>query len=286
MMTLEQLEVLVAIEKYGTLSASATALHLSQPSLTRKIMQLEDELGVKLFDHGANRLTLNDVGRCAIKEAKSVLARVHRMEQTIRACASQSQGINYGYSTIMGAKKLENTIAELGLQDHFSGVLYESEQALYDGLNQGDFDFIIIHDVTNLESSLTALSFLEEHLSLRVPLNHPLAKYTSIGIDDLKGQNVLLYRDIGFWFDWCKEYLPQTNFLIMDKREAFEDVAEFGSFPSFVSNLSDYTLSADKVVIPLHDEKASTRYYMVYPKDTHKSALTNLIQHIEKEINV
>lgn len=72
-------------------------------------------------------------------------------------------------------KKLENTIEKLGLQDNFTGVLYESEQALNDRLNLGDFDFIIIHDVTNLESSLTALSFLEEHLSLRVPLNHPLA---------------------------------------------------------------------------------------------------------------
>lgn len=104
MITLEQLEVLVTIEKYGTLSASATALHLSQPSLTRKIMQLEDELDVRLIDRGANRLIINDVGHCAIREAKSVLARVHRMEQTIHACASQNQGLIYGYSTIMGQK--------------------------------------------------------------------------------------------------------------------------------------------------------------------------------------
>lgn len=286
MITLEQLETLVAVEKYGTLSAAAQALHLSQPSMTRKIAQLEQELGVELFDHGVNRLVINAIGQAAIKEAKVVLNRVALMEKNIANAAKKNQHLFYGTSTTMGSDVMERLIHEFGFTGQIHHQLIEDENQLKDDLRQGKYDFIIVHNVDDLDPSLHALAFVKEQLSLKVPLDHPLAKYKTVSIDDLKGQNVLLYRDIGFWYEWARKYMKETNFLTMDKWKAFQDMAGLGSFPSFVSDLAGYGIQQDKVVIPLSDESCKANYYMVYPLDSmtdNNSQLTHLIHYVEKE---
>ena len=53
------LENLVAFGDYGTLSEAAEKLHVSQPSLTRSMQKLEDEIGVPLFERTKNRISLN-----------------------------------------------------------------------------------------------------------------------------------------------------------------------------------------------------------------------------------
>lgn len=75
MIDLELLEELVAFQKYGTLSAAAEHLMITQPTVTRKMKKLEQELGVTLFNREvSNRITLNDTGVLAANEAKKLLA--------------------------------------------------------------------------------------------------------------------------------------------------------------------------------------------------------------------
>ena len=49
-MTLQQLRYIVAIAEAGTLSGAAKALFISQPSLTKTVQELENEMGIKIFD--------------------------------------------------------------------------------------------------------------------------------------------------------------------------------------------------------------------------------------------
>ena len=57
------LEQLDAFARHGTLSAAAQALHTSQPSMTRAMQKLEDELGVELFDRVGRNIRLNAYGQ-------------------------------------------------------------------------------------------------------------------------------------------------------------------------------------------------------------------------------
>ena len=52
-MDLHLLEILLAFKKYGTLSSTAEALHISQPTLTRNMQTLEEEVDVPVFIHGS-----------------------------------------------------------------------------------------------------------------------------------------------------------------------------------------------------------------------------------------
>ncbi|ERJ78011.1 LysR family transcriptional regulator, partial [Streptococcus sobrinus] len=67
------LEQLVTFADLGTVSATAKKLLVSQPSITRGLQKLEEELGVKLFDRQANKLSLTKTGTLAVQEARSLL---------------------------------------------------------------------------------------------------------------------------------------------------------------------------------------------------------------------
>lgn len=67
------LEALVAFAKYGTLSATAEHLMVTQPTVTRGMQKLENELGVTLFKRTPNRISLTETGQLAAKEAEKLL---------------------------------------------------------------------------------------------------------------------------------------------------------------------------------------------------------------------
>ena len=70
MIELEQLRQLVAFDEYGTLSKAAEALHISQPSLSRTMQTLEEELQASLFIRKKNRILLNETGEMAVEQAR------------------------------------------------------------------------------------------------------------------------------------------------------------------------------------------------------------------------
>ncbi|MFG1949925.1 LysR family transcriptional regulator [Micromonospora sp. NPDC048830] len=74
-MDLRHLRYFVAVCDEGTVSAAADAVHVAQPSLSRQLRQLEDELGVALFRRASGRLTPSPAGLALLPQARDLLAR-------------------------------------------------------------------------------------------------------------------------------------------------------------------------------------------------------------------
>lgn len=70
MIELYQLEHLLAIAKYKTMTKAAQELHLSQSALSRSVQRLEDDLQATLFERQKNRVVLNSNGELAVEYAK------------------------------------------------------------------------------------------------------------------------------------------------------------------------------------------------------------------------
>ena len=84
MVDLELLRELVAFQEYGTLSAAAEHLMITQPTVTRKMKKLEQELGVTLFDRQfRNHIALNDTGVLAANETRKVLDAEENFTETV-----------------------------------------------------------------------------------------------------------------------------------------------------------------------------------------------------------
>lgn len=72
-MTLRQLEYLIAVADSGSFSAAAENLHISQPPLSTQIRNLEEELGVILFERNTRYIRLTDTGRNLCERARQIL---------------------------------------------------------------------------------------------------------------------------------------------------------------------------------------------------------------------
>ena len=96
MIEIGQVEQLLAVSKYGTLSKAADALHISQPALSRAMQKLEEELQVPIFDREKNRITLNATGKVAVDYAQKVLFSANDMIARVREYDRMTHTISIG----------------------------------------------------------------------------------------------------------------------------------------------------------------------------------------------
>src|SRR5207249_7024652 len=87
-MELRHLRYFVAVAEEQNVTRAAARLHVSQPPLSRQIRDLEDELGVALFNHGAKSVRLTEAGKVFLTEAHAVLQRVDDAVQMAKAVAT------------------------------------------------------------------------------------------------------------------------------------------------------------------------------------------------------
>src|SRR5580700_1753934 len=83
-MELRHLRYFVAVAEEQNVSRAAVRLHVSQPPLSRQIRNLEDELGISLFEHGAKSIRLTEAGRAFLIEARMILQRIECATQVAK----------------------------------------------------------------------------------------------------------------------------------------------------------------------------------------------------------
>lgn len=264
MMELEQLRQLVAFAEQGTLSRAAEELHISQPSLSRTMQALEEELQASLFIRQKNRIVLNEVGQVAVEYARQVLAAAEELARRVQLAQRTGRSVALGSCAPVPIQDLRPLLQELYDGVAVAPELNSSDNALVDGLRQGRYQIVVTHEPPPQEEELFCFPYREEHLSLLVPVNHPLARLTAIRAADLAHQNLLLYSEIGFWTEVCREKLPQAHFLFMNEWDAFGELVGLGAFPSFVTDaFAPGQPIENKVVIPIEDEDFQAAYYFL-----------------------
>ena len=247
MAELNQFYQLVAIADTGTLSKAAELVHISQPTLTRSIQKLEAEWNVTLFDRQKNKITLNQTGEIAVQYARRILEDVNTMTDAIQAYDRSLRTMSIGSCA-------PGTLLELlpELTERFYGMALTSEtvsaESLLPGLEKGTYQLII----TDAEVTIPDI------------LCHPFCS-EQLYLEDLAGETMLLFKEIGIWKNRVILKMPQTKFILQDQDEAFSALIQVSALPAFASDLTlkhgDRWQNQNRLTLPILDPEAHVTFY-------------------------
>ena len=263
MVEIRLLEQLAAFAEYGTLSEAAERLHTSQPTLTRSMKQLEDELGVTLFVRSKNHLTLNETGLRAAEYARQVLLADQDFEAKVRAYDRSLHTLSIGYCAPVPQTVLTPIINNL-----FSGMTISSDMKedshFEEGLKQGLYQLAVLHYKPEDEAFFSKKCG-SESLYISLPSGSPLSFYPELHLKDLDGMNILLLSQIGFWSMIQHTKTPNAHYLTQIEETAFTVLATDSEYPVFSSShfIRRGETLPGRVNVALADPECHTDYYLV-----------------------
>jgi DNA-binding transcriptional LysR family regulator len=112
-MDVRDLQVFLSVAKHLNFTRAGEEVHLSQPSVSVRIRQLEHDLGSKLFEHLGKKVTLTEAGELLIPYATRVIAAMDDARHAIDELKGLERGsLRIGASTTPGMYLIPRTIAQ------------------------------------------------------------------------------------------------------------------------------------------------------------------------------
>lgn len=217
-MELRVLNYFVATAQELNMTRAAQKLLVSQPALSRQIADLEDELGVKLFNRQPRHLTLTPAGQYLYEQAKEILTLASKTKSNLQSSAVISGDLTIAAGESFAMQRLMNIVSNIirdypTVKIHILSGDYEFAERR---LDTGAVDFAVI--IGNLP--------LDNYASLQLPekdtwgvlmtKDDPLAKKSAITAEDLVGRNVLNSQQAenrNYFDSWFGNYKEQINII-------------------------------------------------------------------------
>jgi DNA-binding transcriptional LysR family regulator len=196
-MELRHLRYFVAVAEEQNVTRAAARLHVSQPPLSRQIRDLEDELGIALFNHGAKAVRLTEAGRVFLLEARAVLKRADEAVQMAKAVGSGKRGeIHVGYAPSLTVEILPRALQFF--QEANPGVSVQlhdlSTQEMLRGLRDDKLQVALLIQMSG--KVLDGLVFEElRRYAVCVAMHpaHRLARVRKISLEKVAAERLITY---------------------------------------------------------------------------------------------
>lgn len=192
-MELRHLRYFVAVAEELNFTRAADKLHLAQPSLTRQIHNLEEELGVRLLDRTKNQVSLTEEGRSFLVDARRLVALSLESVQAVqRFSRGESGQLNLGYLFKFNFDLLPATLATFYQTCPEIAVnlfdMSPAEQLRALEARKIDLGFVGLRPpAANKNMAALAWECVARHdVVVVLPARHPLAKKSKVKLTDLK----------------------------------------------------------------------------------------------------
>lgn len=164
-MNQRQLESFLAIAKHGSFAAAAERLFITQSAISARIKELEDDLGVELFDRSLKKVQLTIKGRELVQYAEQISVLFDEIRSKVGTAGAQSGVVRIGVVELVAITWMSKLLAVL--RKEFPAVTVEFEVALrpplLERMRSGNLDMAIIIGEVTLEKCL-GQEFASAHL--------------------------------------------------------------------------------------------------------------------------
>ena len=196
-MDIRIMEYYLAVVREGNISAAAEALHVSQPALSRQIKDLEEELGVTLFERGSRRIRLTEEGMILRRRSEEMVRLLQITESEISRARSTLTGeVHIGAGESLAFHHLSRIAGEIHKEhpDLRFTITSGDTADLLDQLDNGLIDVALIFTDYDHSQYQGIRLPADDKLGLLMRKDSPLAEKTVVSASDLKGLPLIVPR--------------------------------------------------------------------------------------------
>ena len=196
--TLRQLEVFTLVAKHLNFTRASQLLHMTQPAVSMQIKQLEENLGIPLFEKMGKQIFLTEAGREMYQYANRIAREVLEATEVIEDLKGSKRG-HLRIAVASTANYFATRLLGIFCQQHFPGSTFNLEvtnrATLLNLLSNNETD-VVIMGKPPIDYPVMAQMFLENPLVVIAHPDHPLVKKRNIPLQRLE-QEKFVVREIG-----------------------------------------------------------------------------------------
>ena len=200
-MDTQALTAFLAVAESGSFSTAAERLFLTQPAVSKRIAQLEQQLGTRLFDRVGRRIRLTEAGEALLPRARQVLLDLEDMSRAISNLTGTVSGtLRIGTSHHIGLHRLPPVLRrfsreypDVKLDIHF----IDSEEA-WEAVLHGDLEMGVVTLPPQPDPRLHSQAVWQDPLVFMAAPEHPLARLDRVTLETLTGYSAILPSPVTF----------------------------------------------------------------------------------------
>ena len=264
-MTLQQINYFCAICEEMHYTKAANKIHVSQPSLSYAIKELEQELGVKVFKRRGKQVELTECGEIFYQYAQRALECLNEGIQAVETKKDEDQKqINIGYLFSISVDFLAPLINEyfgyIGRCDQLMNFLPCKQPQVVEALQRGRFDIAFVTDDIQsrlINTSIEMIPVCQQEMFIVVRKDHPLAQKSSVLFSEIKNENFVAINPGKGLRIHMDQYFQKMNaqpriVFAVDDSETLLSYVEAGVGIAIMSRLP--TMSLEKIaLLPVSD---------------------------------
>lgn len=212
-MELHQLRYFVAVAETGNFTRAAERSHVSQPSLSQQIINLEAEVGHKLFHRLGRKAVLTEAGNAFLERARRILFEVENAARELSDHPSLGRRITVGAVQTVMPYLLTPFLAQC--RETHPNLQIGAREDFRDNLTravvEGELDLAIV-PLPVKDHRISVEPLLREPLLLVVGKRHPIATRTEISIKDLSAETFISLGDSSALAAQIRTFFGDHNF--------------------------------------------------------------------------
>ena len=213
-MDIANLQAFSAVAEQTSFSAAAERLFLTQPAVSKRIAQLESELGAKLFDRIGRKVSLTEAGKALLPRARRLLNDAAEIQRTVANLSSNMAGrLSMATSHHIGLHRLPAPLKaftqqypQVELDIHFM----DSEAACH-AVEIGDLELAIVTLPTKPLANLTMQTIWHDPLTFVVGHAHPLSEKSSLALKTVVQHPAVLPNSNTYTRDILQQAVQQAQ---------------------------------------------------------------------------
>lgn len=200
-MDTQNLRAFVAVADTNSFSRAADKLHLTQPAISKRILNLENDLSARLFDRIGWQLSLTEAGECLLPRARQILQMIDETRQALDDLGGQVQGnLKLVTSHHIGLHRLPRVLREY--KKHYPkvklNISFLNSQETHQNILEGKGELGITTFEERASESLLVSDIWHDTLHFVVARDHPLLLQKSVNLQDLSKYPAIL-PDVRFY---------------------------------------------------------------------------------------